>query len=384
MELVFVSWRRGSSMAIAEYKYLFTDLLTGGSATLEVPMYGISFGREINKAGSGTGSINLDQSDYSNTDIIDATVPGKTGFYIDRNGGLIWGGILWSRTYQAQAKVFSYTMQSFESFSYKVVIEDTLEFVDRDQRNIVCELFMYMQQKLQTDIGIQIDPNYPFPEDDVSSTLRTVSFFDYDVWTFGKAIEYMVEFDQGLDYTIEVYYDEQGNPASRMRTDNILGAAIDNTGLVFEYPGNIINYYWPENASRGATSVIGVGAGDGIEKITSRISDPIALSAGYPDLQEIYSNTDVSVQSTLDSQTTREVGRLHIPITVPTIEIDANGIPSLDSFGMGDYAQFAVEDARFEAGMTSYVRVIGYQASPPSSDGVEQCTLILAGEDAGV
>lgn len=360
---------------MAEFRYLFADLLTN-RVNLEVPCYGVSYNGLLNKASDGTCSINLDRSGYNNQDVIDATVPGKTAMYIDRDGVLIWGGIVWSRTYQAQAKVFSYTLQTFESYAYKVAIEETLAYADEDQRNILCELFVHMQQKLQTDIGIQVDPGYPF----TPSITRTVTFDVNDAWTYGKAIDYMIEYDQGFDYYIDVFYAEDGSIGRRIRTDNVLGAAVENTGLVFDYPGgNVSNYWWPENASRGAVSVIGYGSGD-ITKLTSKVTQTDLLDAGFPNIQEIYSNSDVSVQATLDSQTAQQGRLLRIPITVPTVELNPNTVP-VGTWQMGDYAKLEIEDARFPAGLNTTVRVIGYEAQPPSSDEPETIKPIIEGAD---
>lgn len=361
---------------MAEFRYLFADLLTK-RVTLEVPCYGVSYGRELNKASDGTLSINLDRTDFTNQEVIDATVPGKAAVYFERDGSLLWGGILWSRTYQSQAKTLSFTMQTFESYFYKFVIEQTLTFTSRDQRNILCDLIIHCQQKEGSDIGVLVDPNYPF----TNNVVRTVNFYNYDLWTYGKAFDYLAEYDDGLDWTIEVYYDENGDPARRVRVDNVLGSPREATGLVWEYPGNITNYYWPENASRGAISVIGAGAGDGTTKLLTKKTNSTLLNQGFPNYQEVYSNTDVSVKSTLDTQTANELNRLTIPITVPTIEADAAKEPYIGSWNLGDYAQISIEDPRFEAGINKYVRIIGYTASPPSSDGTETVNLVL--EDQG-
>jgi hypothetical protein len=362
---------------MAEFRYLFCDLLSN-EIIFETPVYGVSYGREINKAGDGTLSINLDRTDYQNQDVIDATIPGKSCVYFERDGSLLWGGIIWSRTYQAQAKVFSYTMQTFESFFYKLPITATQSFVSRDQRNILCELVQVAQQGDSTDIGVSMPVGYPF----TGGINRTVNFYYYDEWTYGKAMDYMAEYDQGLDFTIDVYYDSNNHPAKRLLVDNDLGAeSLVNKGLLFEYPGNIGNYYWPENASRSAVTVYGNGAGDGTNKIRTSYTTPGLIEAGYPNLGEIYSNTDVSLYATLVAQVGQQAALLKPPITVPTIQIDPDKEPQLGSWAIGDTARIVIEDARFPEGKDTTMRILGYTASPPNSDGPEQCSLIVDGAD---
>jgi hypothetical protein len=310
--------------------------------------------------------------------VIDGTIPGRTALYIQRNGALIWGGIIWSRTYQSQAKVLSMTLQSFESYFNKIILEETITYTNMDQRNIVCALVMHCMQKDNCDIGIQIDPNYPFS----GGVMRTVTFYAYDTQSYGKALEYMAEYDTGLDWTVEVYFDEDGRPSKLLRVDNVLGATMENTGLVFEYPGNVLDYYWPENASRGASSVIGTGAGDGDAKLITKLTNQSQIAAGYPDYQEVYTNSDVSVADTLSAQTGSELQRLAIPISVPTINIDPADVSfPFGSWGIGDYARFIVEDERFPDGLETSVRIIGYNASAPSGTSSETVALVLAGQD---
>lgn len=359
------------------YRYLFCDLLSN-EVVFEAPCYGVSYGREINKASDGTLSINLDRTDYPNKSVIEATVPGKSAVYFERDGSLIWGGIIWSRTYQAQAKVFSYTMQTFESFFYKLPITTSQLFANRDQRNILCELLQAAQQGDSTDIGVTLPTGYPF----TGGVLRSPSFYDYDEWTFGKAFDYMAEYDQGLDWTIDVYYDENGLPAKRLLVSDFLGAeSLENKGLVFEYPGNISNYYWPENASRSAVTVYGSGAGDGSAKLRTSYTTPGLIEAGYPNLGEIYTNADVSLAATLTSQVLQQAALLRPPITIPTFQVESDKEPQLGSWAIGDTARIVIEDARFPEGKDTTARIIGYTAAPPGDQSSEQCSLIIAGAD---
>lgn len=359
----------------AKYKYLFADLLTN-QVFLEMPLYGVTFGRVLGKAASGTFSFNLDRAGLSNYDMLEGTIPGKTVMYIDRDGALIWGGIIWTRTYQEQAKAMSCTTQSLESFFYKQFIEATLTWTTEDQRNILCELIADMQAKPSADLGVVMPAGYPFADD----ITRSTTFNDFQVWSYGQAIDYMIGYDQGFDYTIEVGYDSNGNPSKLLRVDNVLGAPLATTGLVFHYPGNIKNYWCPESAAKGAVSTIGVGAGEGAAKIRVKVTQTDLLAAGYPDLQVQYENSDVALVDTLTSQTVQAGFLNRVPISVPTFEIIPDIDPIFGSWSLGDYARVELESPRFPNGFSTNARIVGYDASPPTSEGPESVKLIIAGD----
>ena len=377
-----------------EYRYFFLDLFTD-KVNLEVPCYGVSFDDLLNDNGNATVSINLDREDYSNQEVIEGTIPGRTQFFIERNGSLVWGGIVWSRTYQAQAKSLSMTCQTFKTFFDRIgiVSSDMAEeaFVGADQRNIFCELIIHAQQFRSdnfgaTNINLLVDDRYPFTVDS-SSVLRTVTFWSYDGWSYGKALDSMAEYDDGLDWYIDVYYDDDGNFTKRIRVDNIIGQSQESTQLSFTYPGNVSNYYWPENASRAAVGVFALGSGEGAERVIvlpTEAYNQVLIDAQYPFLQQIYTNDQVSVYSTLLKQARDEQRRLNLPITVPTLEITPYEEPEFGTWSMGDYAEFFIEDSRFPEGKRIYIRIIGYKMTPSSSEETEMCSLVLDGEGEDV
>jgi hypothetical protein len=359
---------------MAQYRYLFTNLLTG-TVTVELPLYGVSFSRRLNRAGNCTFSFPLDSEGFVNQTVVESTTPGSTGFYIERNGSLVWGGVVWSRTYQSQAKSLSFTGQTFESFLYKQFIEETLTYTATDQRNILIALINYMQGKTNADVGIAVPSSF------TSNITRTVTFPDYEVWSIGKAIESLVSYSNGFDYTLDVRYDSNGDPEIFLATDDVLGQDIESTGMILEYPGNIRNYWYPENAAEAATSVLGVGAGEGSAMLRSKATNTDMLGYGYPDIQSVYTNKDVQLQATLDSQTLQRGTLLTPPISIPTIELNPDFEPTFGSFQLGDYSNLYIRDPRFPSGLEQSVRVVGFSARPTESDQQEELKLVLAGQE---
>ena len=360
---------------MATYNYLLADLLTN-QVLAELPLNGVSFGRRLGKAGPINFSFGLQRSGFSDEAILEATEPGRTAIYVDRDGALVYGGIVWSRTWQEQSYSLQMYGESFESFLYREDIRNTLDYVNVDQRNIGIDLVNKMQAYPYRDIGIIVPDAYSTP-----NILRSTTFADYEAWTFGKAMDYMKDYAAGFDYTIDVRYGTDGQPEKVMYIDDLLGQSETNTQLAFDYPGNVKNYWWPESASKGATTIHGMGAGEGSAMARTVVTDQPKLDAGYPELVSFYSNKDVTVQATLDSKSVSQLAQYPMPFGVPTFETNPNIEPQFGSYQLGDYARVSIESVRFPEGKVFRTRVIGWDVTPQSGETQEQVKLIVAGED---
>lgn len=363
---------------MATYRYLIGDLLAG-DIYLELPFFGMYFTRRLNKAGSATFSFILGSSDsgYNDAEILENTKPGKSVLYIERNGSLVWGGIVWSRTYESQGNTLNFTAQTFESFFYKQYLEDDFNRTEVDQRQILADLIATLQAKPYANLNIVIPTSF----NTSNAITRTVNYYPYQMWSFGKTIENMIEYDEGFDYTIDVSYDGSGNPIKQLLTDNVLGQSVDTTQAVFDYPGNIKNYYFPDSASMAAVSVLGFGDGEEADMLRSKYVNVDLLAEGYPDLQMTLSGRDITVQETLASQTYAKAIASRIPINIPTIVVNPELEPTFGSWFLGDYIKVHIEDVRFPNGTDILARIIGFNAKPPSSENQEELTLIIAGDE---
>jgi hypothetical protein len=98
----------------AEYRYFTTDLLSN-TVLAEIPFRGVSFERSIKAAGSFSGTIPV-IPETASMDLYDSTMPGKTGLYILRDQECIWGGIIWSRSYDVLERSLSVNASEFTSY----------------------------------------------------------------------------------------------------------------------------------------------------------------------------------------------------------------------------------------------------------------------------
>jgi len=98
----------------AEYRYFTTDLLSN-TVLAEIPFRGVSFERSIKAAGSFSGTIPV-IPETAHMDLYNSTMPGKTGLYIVRDQVCIWGGIIWSRSYDVLERTLSVNGSEFTSY----------------------------------------------------------------------------------------------------------------------------------------------------------------------------------------------------------------------------------------------------------------------------
>lgn len=109
-----------------EYRYFLTDLLTN-TVISEVPFKNVSYERVNRKAGSFSGTIPFVEA-TKGLDLYEATMPGRTGIYIMRNGVCVWGGILWARTYNVDSQELAVDGAEFTSYFYHRQIWQTIQY----------------------------------------------------------------------------------------------------------------------------------------------------------------------------------------------------------------------------------------------------------------
>lgn len=346
----------------------------------ELQLFGTYFEKYVNQSGNANFSFKLGQgapedSRFDDSLALAATIPGRTALYVDVDGALVWGGIVWSRTYQSQAKTVSCTAQTFDSYLQRRLSRWATTFTNVEQRNIVKQIIDHMQAQPFSDIGIHL------PNDATSGTTRSLTLNDYDYKFYYDLCSGVFSLDDGFDFLIDVAYSAGVPRKNLLMGYPNLGDPQDDPQLVLEYPGDIYNYYFPESCSNGANRWYATGAGDGEDMIFGVATDDDNTTAGYPRLDGVNAYSDVTAQGTIDSHAAADLQANPLPNSVPTIDI----IPPegfLTSFVPGTYARIVIEDARFPDGYDQVVKIVGWNLTPQSSSGQESLSLVLAGQDA--
>lgn len=120
------------------YRYFLTDLVSN-QVISEVPFSGVSYERQLRKAGSFSGTIPVIAA-TEKLNLYEATMPGRTGLYVMRNDVCVWGGIVWARSYSESSKELTIDANEFTSYFYHRRIWQTLiygsEFIGVSSFNV--------------------------------------------------------------------------------------------------------------------------------------------------------------------------------------------------------------------------------------------------------
>ena len=108
------------------YRYFLTDLLSN-QVISEVPFKSVSYERANKRAGGFSGTIPFIEA-TKGIDLYEATMPGRTGLYVMRNNVCVWGGIVWSRSYDVASRNMSVDASEFISYLYHRQIWQTIQY----------------------------------------------------------------------------------------------------------------------------------------------------------------------------------------------------------------------------------------------------------------
>lgn len=344
------------------YTFLACDRETD-EVIAELPITGGKWSRVLGGTGSFAGKVTL--GDPDRTDLIEATEPNKVSIYVDRDGDLIWGGMLWGRKYDSKANTLEVSGVEFFSYFVKRVlrVDSTTLFADEDvdQFDIMRAFVDYVQSESGGDLGIVYDT-------DDSGILRDRSWESYELKEIGEAMTQLSEVIDGFDFEIGVRYSTIGVP------EKYLGLYYPRRGVdasitqaVFERPGNIISYTFTEDGTKQATRTFATGSGEGDDMKLAVHQSAAVVDQGYPLLDQVVDYKDVIRKPTLQAHADADGRAVKYPSTILSLEVNSLLPPSFGEWTLGDDARITIEDDRFPAGTTMARRIIGWdmeQRSP--------------------
>lgn len=366
------------------YTYLFCDLLTD-VLLAELPLSDVRYSTELNGIGTLSGTIPYsDETLPLGPDA--ASVPSRTSLYVDRDGVIVWGGIVWTRELVQGGKA----IQAAEFLSYyeKRHVKQTLstdtsvilnpayvptgQRLYTDQKYIVWSLLQYAHSQPGGNPGVST-AQLTAPAHGVS---RSVTYFGYERPQIYKSISELAAADNGFDFGIDVGWNPvAGNvPPTRYRRAQTWfprrGRPAADSGLVFSKGGSgssILDYTWPENGVDMATEVTGLGDGTGEAKVLAVAQDTDLLASGWPLLEAVTSYDGVIDQAQLDGLTAAELTARGAAQVQPVFEVSADTDPEFGSYSVGDEALFVIDpEPRTPAGREGVLRIMSIEVTARS------------------
>jgi hypothetical protein len=354
-----------------EYRYLFANLLTN-EILGELPLTGVSFTQQLNQAGTFQGHLLL--TGVSAEFNVDAsTTPGFCCIYVDRDGVLVWGGVIWGREYNSDNQTVTISAREFESYFERRRISSTLAFSNTDQLTIAQTLFNNAQVQPYGNIGVIVGT-------ETSGVLVNRVYYDYELKTVYNAVQDLSRQENGFDFNIKVVY-VGGTPTKILQFGypriGTVYSASSVSAPVFEFPaGNMVAYTYPEDGSIAANKIYALGAGSNEGKLISIQTDATKYANGWALLEDQANYSDVTDQTVLNQLATGQVLAVSYPPTVIKIVVPAYQVPVFGTYSLGDDARLRIKDNRFPAGLDKIYRIVGFNVQP-GEDGPERVTITL-------
>jgi hypothetical protein len=326
---------------VATYTYLSTDMLTG-SVNGELRLTGVDAVASVTGTGtfqaympSGDAKYLLDDPQYTRSS------PRRTCLCIDRDGTIVWAGIIWTRKYDSQSKMFTLGGNELLSYFDHRYIKDQKVYAAADQLAMAVDLVNYAQSKPSGNIGIIVPSPVP-----TSGVLRTATFQPWDRASIGTVLSQYAAMNNGFDIRVSVAY--EGTPGFPVRRLQLMypraGTPSSLSNLVFEYGSAITRYTWPEDGSAGGNDWLGSGAGSQSKQL---LSEEPSIPAGEPLLENVISDITITDQQALNDLTTSMLNEAQLGTLIPTVYVDPAHDPVLGSYWPGDEARFIIDDNRF-------------------------------------
>lgn len=355
---------------MATYTYFFADLLTD-AIVAELPLSGVKYERKLNASGSWGARVPLGDDRLAGLDPVAATIPGRSAVYIDRDGVIVFGGIVWTRRYSIDDDgngALDLAGLDLWSYFWRRLIRATYAFDGVDQADVVAALISTAQAATGGDLGVTVPAV-------ATGILRQGTYYGYELKIVAEAVEQMAARIDGFDFRLDLAWP---GPSKTLTIGYPrLGVEAFATDLLFDLPGNVLHYEWPEDATRQTTEALAVGAGEGDDMLLASTPRADLLADGWPLLEAQASYKDVRFLDTLQEHADAEAEASGLPVTIPALTVRGDVDPVVGSYDVGDDARIVIVDDRFPAGVDTYSRIIGFEVTPGDGDTLETVTLSL-------
>lgn len=365
---------------LTSYRYVF-GTLRDEKIIAEIPLYGTYMDLELNAGGRFDGNFSLDMTGYDNQVLLDATIPGRCFVVVERDDKPIWGGFVWSRTFQSQSKNVQIYAQSFENYPQYQLVRSSFSRSSDEQLDIFHELWTHMQAVDGRDINIIAELNAH-----EVVVRKTVEVLASDYKFYYEIMSSLSDASDGFDWIIDIFKD---GPSYRkvLRTGYPTLGTPDPSNLIIEYPGAILNYYATESMSVSGTNVFTLGSGEGSAMVFKQTTQTQLVNLGFPRWDYVSSHKDVEKQALIDTIANKEKVARKPPMMVikPTIKAGRPDVvtPDFSSFGLGDACRLVIRDSRFPSGFNFDTRIIKWALKPQQNESTEEYTLLFQGDEEG-
>ena len=365
------------------FRYVTTNIYQSGSTPnpviAELPFTGVNFTQQLNSIGTFQGNVLLSGINSTNLNVYNGTTPGKTILWViyndteSSNSYPVWSGVIWNREYDSENQTLSITAQEMLSLYQRRRISDTKTYTTQDPTYIAQNLMQYTEAKSYGKTGL----TYSVPS---SSFSTTKTYNNYEFKSVYQAVKDLAQ--NFFDFAI-IPYLSSGNLVNEFTIGLPLGATYsssDPTSAVFQFPGNVVSYRFPEDGMGAANRLYGLGYGANSKKLTTTAVDSAKYTDGFPLLEDAVNYIDIGDQTLLNNTTLGHLNAVSYPPTTVEIVIPTYVDPYYYThYSIGDTVQVRITDDYFPSGLSLILRIVGMSVNP-GENGPDRVTLTLTRE----
>ena len=365
------------------FRYVTTNIYQSGSTPnpviAELPFTGVNFTQQLNSIGTFQGNVLLSGINSTNLNVYNGTTPGKTILWViyndteSSNSYPVWSGVIWNREYDSENQTLSITAQEMLSLYQRRRISDTKTYTAQDPTYVAQNLMQYTEAKSYGKTGLA----YSVPS---SSFSTTKTYNNYEFKSVYQAVKDLAQ--NFFDFAI-IPYLSGGDLVNQFTIGLPLGtpySSSDPTSAVFQFPGNVISYRFPEDGISAANRLYGLGYGANSKKLTTTAVDSAKYTDGFPLLEDAVNYIDIGDQTLLNNTTLGHLNAVSYPPTTVEIVIPTYVDPYYYThYSIGDTVQVRINDDYFPSGLNLILRIVGMSVNP-GENGPDRVTLTLTRE----
>lgn len=364
---------------MAEFRFFAEDIVTGQLKTQDMLLTDWSVTDTLCRPGSLTAQIGLGDQDCTE-EILSAY---RTAIYLERDGQIIWGGILQPPQLAIGTQALSLQAIGWLGYWDRRIIRTDYQPDGIDQFTIFQQLVDDAQDEVVFGAGFDLGISVSWSALSGVTRSRTQDYRPFQAKNLGEALRQLAALENGFDFamayaidsatdridkTIELYYPRKGR----------------NTGFMFSYDrtgsgGNVLARGFADQVQ---FAWVGDGWGSGADE--TRLKSPYVdetLRGVYPPFDGAPTWTSVIEQATLDDNTGQWFRLRARPRLTPVLRIDPDRYPLWSDWELGDTVTVKITDgygSTDPAGQTN--RITGWTIS----DSGNAYDIVLADPDLEV
>lgn len=354
------------------YRFRSWHALTGELLAADLPLSDVEFGLALNGAGDFSGTL---APRFAH--LLPAQLdPGNTLLTAERDGTLLWGGLVW----RAQPEGPAHPIEAAGWGSYLHRRHDVHGNLDgrgpytyADPCQVIRDIWAYAQSQPDGDLRVTVDPTTSRATAGTPAEPYHTDWWEAPV--LGEVVDDMTQVAGGPEWTEATDWTPSGRPVGRIR----LGwprLGTRRTDISFASGINVaatvpVVY----DADAYAQVVVALGAGEG----RSRRRAVDAVRDGRLRLEHVLDVPGEKATDRLAARARTERTARQVIGEVTEIEVIDHPAAPIGSWQIGDDVRVSLHDQWSD--FDGWCRVTGWTLRPPQGDTPERMTLSLVRAD---